>query len=137
MSITQSRIDKENRKKKKRSRRATILITLVSLVLTGLALAGSYQIYKQWSDSKSQWDKSSFKGKLSDLPAEFVKNNISADMADDVNSLTDVTKVLDEVKANKGLSSANIDKARKAVSRSEKILKHYKLETGEAKTAQD
>ena len=87
MSITQSRIDKENRKKKKRSRRATILITLVSLVLTGLALAGSYQIYKQWSDSKSQWDKSSFKGKLSDLPAEFVKNNISADMVDDVNSL--------------------------------------------------
>ena len=90
MSITQSRINREEKKRKKISKRTMIGIVSVALLLTSVAGIAGFKIYNQWSYGKAQIDKNAFKGKIAELPAEFAKNNISADMIDDVNSIREV-----------------------------------------------
>lgn len=137
MSITQSRINREEKKRKRISKRTMVIIIGVALALTSVAGVAGFQIYQQWSYGKAQIDKNAFKGKLSELPAEFAKNNISADMIDDVNSIREVKKYISEAQTNGGLTDSNIKNARNAFNKSKKILAHYKLIAGEAKQDQD
>ena len=137
MSITQSRINREEKKRKRISKRTMTIIIGAALALTSVAGVAGFQIYHQWSYSKAQIDKNAFKGKLSELPAEFAKNNISADMIDDVNSIREVKKYIKEAQANGGLTDSNIKAARASYNKSKKILAHYKLIAGEAKQDQD
>lgn len=137
MSITQSRINREEKKRKRISKRTMTIIIGAAFALTAVAGVAGFQIYHQWSYGKAQIDKNAFKGKLSELPAEFAKNNISADMIDDVNSIREVKKYIKEAQANGGLTDSNIKNARNAFNKSKKILAHYKLIAGEAKQDQD
>lgn len=137
MSITQSRINREEKKRKRISKRTMTIIIGAALALTAVAGVAGFQIYHQWSYGKAQIDKNAFKGKLSELPAEFAKNNISADMIDDVNSIREVKKYIKEAQTNGGLTDSNIKNARNAFTKSKKILAHYKLIAGEAKQDQD
>lgn len=137
MSITQSRINREEKKRKKISKRTMIGIVSVALLLTSVAGVAGFKIYNQWSYGKAQIDKNAFKGKIAELPAEFAKNNISADMIDDVNSIREVKQYINQAQANGGLTDSNIKAAKSAYAKSKKILEHYKLIAGEAKQDQD
>ena len=130
MSITETRIKKQNQKRQKRSKRytATVIgVSTLAIILTALIVGKLTITYM----NTSKWDKTTINGKYADMPAEFAKNHVSADMIDDVNSLTKVNSLLNEIKADYGLNDNNIDDAKAFLDKANKILEHYGITGGE------
>lgn len=131
MSILESRIEKMREKKTKRSRRATI--TIVSVITTALLITagiGTLVVHKYITTK--QWDKNAIQGTYADMVPEFAKNHISADMLDDVNSLSSINPLLKKIKTQNGVNDSTISDAEKELAKSKKILNKYKIVSGDA-----
>ena len=130
MSITETRIKKQNQKRQKRSKRytATVIgVSTLAIILTALIVGKLTVTYM----NTSKWDKTTINGKYADMPAEFAKNHVSADMIDDVNSLSKVNSLLNEIKADYGLNDNNIDEAKAILDKANTILERYGITGGE------
>ena len=130
MSITETRIKKQNQKRQKRSKRytATVIgVSTLAIILTALIVGKLTVTYM----NTSKWDKTTINGKYADMPAEFAKNHVSADMIDDVNSLSKVNSLLNEIKADYGLNDNNIDEAKAFLDKANTILERYGITGGE------
>lgn len=130
MSITETRIKKQNQKRQKRSKRytATVIgVSTLAIILTALIVGKLTVTYM----NTSKWDKTTINGKYADMPAEFAKNHVSADMIDDVNSLSKVNSLLNEIEADYGLNDNNIDEAKAFLDKANTILERYGITGGE------
>ena len=130
MSITETRIKKQNQKRQKRSKRytATVIgVSTLAIILTALIVGKLTVTYM----NTSKWDKTTINGKYADMPAEFAKNHVSADMIDDVNSLSKVNSLLNEIKDDYGLNDNNIDEAKAFLDKANTILERYGITGGE------
>lgn len=134
MSIELHRIERIKKKRKKRSRRFMIgmfIISILSVIVSALIAWSIYDGYKK----THKWDKQAITGTYAQMTPEFAKNHISADMIDDVNSLSNVTAILESVKSNNGLK--DINQAKSALANSENILEKYQIISGEAYDKQE
>ena len=134
MSIELHRIERIKKKRKKRSRRFMIGMLGISILSVAVSALIAWSIYDGYKKTH-KWDKQAITGTYAQMTPEFAKNHISADMIDDVNSLSNVTAMLDSVKSNNGLN--DINQAKSALSNSEKILEKYQIISGEAYNNQE
>lgn len=134
MSIELHRIERIKKKRKKRSRRFMIGMLGISILSVTVSALIAWSIYDGYKKTH-KWDKQAITGTYAQMTPEFAKNHISADMIDDVNSLSNVTAMLDSVKSNNGLE--DINQAKSALSNSEKILEKYQIISGEAYNNQE
>ena len=134
MSIELHRIERIKKKRKKRSRRFMIGMFIISILSVTVSALIAWSIYDGYKKTH-KWDKQAIAGTYAQMTPEFAKNHISADMIDDINSLSKVTAMLDSVKENNGLK--DINQAKSTLSNSEKILEKHKIISGEAYDKQE
>ena len=134
MSIELHRIERIKKKRKKRSRRFMIGMFVISILSVTVSALIAWSIYDSYQKTH-KWDKQAITGTYAQMTPEFAKNHISADMIDDINSLSNVTAMLDSVKENNGLK--DINQAKSTLSNSEKILEKHKIISGEAYDKQE
>lgn len=116
--------DKESKKRlKKQDKRCLIVLACglgSILVLVGLII---YQ-YR----STSSWSSSKLSSSLSDVPAEFVQDNLSIGAVDDIELLAKVTRQLERVDRDKTV--ADRTNAAKLVESAKEVLKKSGIEKG-------
>ena len=134
MSIELHRIERIKKKRKKRSRRFMIGMFIISILSVTVSALIAWSIYDGYKKTH-KWDKQAIAGTYAQMTPEFAKNHMSADMIDDINSLSNVTAMLDSVKENNGLK--DINQAKSTLSNSEKILEKHKIISGEAYDKQE
>lgn len=116
--------DKESKKKLKKQDQRYLLVLAFGLgsilVLVGLIV---YQ-YR----STSSWSSSKLSSSLSDVPAEFVQDNLSIGAVDDIELLAKVTRQLERVDRDKTV--ADRTNATKLVESAKEVLKKSGIEKG-------
>lgn len=136
MGFELARINKKKEKRKKRSKRFMITMTALTIIgVSGVSFIG-YKIYQQYTATDT-WDKTAIEGDLANMTPEFAKNHISAEMLDDVNSLSNVTKLLKTISEQNGLNDQTVNDAKTMLEKSQSILKKHKIINGEAFTNQE
>lgn len=124
------------RNAKMRERRFSHFAISVSIIFLVITLGLCAVIYVKYN-STEKWADSRLNGAEANIPPEFAKNTYSAAMLKDVDSLGSVTKVLNDVSRDGGLTADTIKPARKALARSQAILKAYHVTGGESMTNQN
>ena len=136
MSTVSRRDHVKARKAEMNERRFSHFAISVSIVFLVITLGLCAVIYVKYN-STEKWADSRLNGAEANIPPEFAKNTYSAAMLKDVDSLSSVTKVLNDVSRDGGLTADTIKPARKALARSQAILKAYHVTGGESMTNQN
>lgn len=136
MSTVSRRDRVKARKAEMNERRFSHFAISVSIIFLAITLGLCAVIYVKYN-STEKWADSRLNGAEANIPPEFAKNTYSAAMLKDVDSLSSVTKVLNDVSRDGGLTADTIKPARKALARSQAILKAYHITGGESMTNQN
>ena len=124
------------RKAEMRERRFSHFAIFASILFLVITIGLCIVIYVKYN-STEKWVDSRLNGTEANIPPEFAKNTYSAAMLKDVDSLGSVTKVLNDVSRDGGLTANTIKPARKALAQSQAILKTYHVTGGESMTNQN
>lgn len=130
-SIIRTRIAQKEVRRKKRSKFFMFTMGSVTLIGIMLILVIGTKIYSNFQETR-QWEKSSLNGTYANIPPEFAKNVITADMTDDINSLSEISKLIEEIKSNAGLTESGFNQAQTLLARAQKIFERYNITGGEA-----
>lgn len=123
-------------KAKMRERRFSHFAIFASILFLMITIGLCTVVYVKYS-STEKWADSRLSDTEANIPPEFAKNTYSATMLKDVNSLGSVTKVLNNVSRDGGLTADTIKPARKALAQSQVVLKAYHITGGESMTNQN
>ena len=119
-----------------RDRRFSRFAILASTLFLAITIGLSAIVYVKYNTSE-KWTDSKLSGKEADIPPEFAKNTYSATMLKDIDSLGDVTEILNTISHDGGITPSTITSARKALSQSQRILSSYHVTGGESLTNQN
>lgn len=97
----------------------------ISLILLTLSSITIMLIYF-WYDKNSEWDNVNFNNKLSEIPSEFVSDNRSLELDNDLEEFKTLEKEINYIQKNNKLSK-NTDNI---LEKMDKLIKKYKLKNG-------
>lgn len=128
ISITRSRLNNIIKKRKRRSKRFMVGLLLSSLVGLGVATWLGLLIYDQYQGTK-EWSHTKLQGDYATVPPEFVKNTINPQMVNDINELSTMKTIVEEIEKTGIIEK--VDDMTTLISKANELFDQYKINSGD------